>query len=432
MLSPRNSALSKECRFLRQNLAVDPERFHVYKVSKLSISQSSSHAPRPCPICDSTGPREVLHHQRFFEGPLGDGYDVVVCCVCGAGFADGVPTQAELDRYYAERSKYTYAHVGGEESPYDFRRFETIARQLEPHLPSKDARILDIGCATGGLLVVLRRLGYANVVGSDPSPACAEAARRLHGIEVHTLTLSEHSGWDERFDAVLLVGVLEHLCEVRAAVRMAARLLRPGGVLYCAQPDVEAFTECDNAPYQQFSVEHVNFFSRDSLVRLMAAEGLASREISNWMVEWREGMTDSVVSGIFSSGRSDMRRDDVTRSALCSYLATSKRQDAKIVEVIERLVGTQEPVLVWGAGTLTRRLLAATPLGLANIVAFVDSSPHLQGADLVGRKIMPPTQLAGHSERILICSVAFEREIVHTIREQIVLSNGLITFSESE
>lgn len=431
-MSPSKSALPWLCPFSRPDLAVDLNLFHFNKVLKLSISRSDSHVLRPCPVCDSTGPREVLHHQRFFEGPLGDGYDVVVCGNCGAGFADGVPTQRELDRYYADRSKYTYSHVGGEESPYDFRRFETIAKQLEPHLPSKDARILDIGCATGGLLAVLRRLGYSNVVGSDPSPACAEAARRLHGIEVHTLTLSEHSGWDERFDAVLLVGVLEHLREVRAAVRMAARLLRPSGVLYCAQPDVEAFTECDNAPFQQFSVEHVNFFSRDSLVRLMATEGLASRTVSNWMVEWREGMTDSVVSGIFFSGGSDMPRDHATRSALCSYLATSKGRDAKIVEVIEGLVRTQEPVLVWGAGTLTRRLLAATSLGMANIVAFVDSSPHLHGADLVGRKILMPAQIAERTERILICSVAFKREIVHTIREQIALSNGLIMFSDNE
>jgi len=199
------------------------------------------------------------------------------CCVaCGAAFADGIPDQAELDAYYAERSKYIYAHADGAESPFDFKRFEAIADQLEPHLSSKAARILDIGCATGGLLAVLQRRGYANVVGSDPAPACADAARRLHGIEVRTATLSEHAEWTERFDAVLLVGVLEHVREVRAAVRIAASLLRPGGLLYCAQPDVEGFAACVNAPYQQFSTEHVNFFSTASLHRLLAAAGFGA------------------------------------------------------------------------------------------------------------------------------------------------------------
>src|SRR4051812_27365459 len=112
-------------------------------------------APRPCPVCESRGRRDVLHRQQFVGGPLGDGYDVVVCTACGAGFADRIPEQADLDHYYAERSKYEYAQNGGEESPYDFKRFELIAEQVMSFLSSRDAAILDVGCATGGLLACL-------------------------------------------------------------------------------------------------------------------------------------------------------------------------------------------------------------------------------------------------------------------------------------
>jgi 2-polyprenyl-3-methyl-5-hydroxy-6-metoxy-1,4-benzoquinol methylase len=398
------------------------------------------------------GAREMLHRQRFFEGPLGGGYDVTVCGNCGAGFADGIPSQAELDRYYAERSKYTYAHANGAESPYDFKRFELIADQLEPHLPSKDARILDIGCATGGLLAVLKRRGYANVLGSDPSPACADAARRLHGIEVRAAALAEHAAWEDRFDVVLLVGVLEHLHEVRPAVKTIARLLRPGGLLYCAQPDVEAFAACENAPFQQFSMEHVNFFSQHSLQRLMAAEGLAPRRTWRWMVEWREGITDSVVSGVFSGEKGEGNRDvgnggshrrglkgaenekdrsssdgppsdGVTAPALRDYLALSSAQEAAAIRQIEELVRTREPVLIWGAGTLTRRLLATTALGRANIVAFVDSNPALCGQTLAGRVVLSPGDLAGRVETVLICSRVFEAEIRRMISRSLHLAN---------
>jgi SAM-dependent methyltransferase len=380
---------------------------------------------RPCPVCTSEGPRALVHRQRFQEGPLGEGYDVVVCAACGAGFADGIPTQSELDRYYEERSKYTYAHAAGAESPYDFKRFELIADQFEAHLPDKTARILDIGCATGGLLAVLRRRGYTNVLGSDPSATCAEAARRLYGIEVKTATLAQHAAWTERFDAVLLVGVLEHVREVRAAVQIVAGLLAPGGKFYCAQPDVEAFAECHNAPYQQFSTEHVNFFSRVSLGALLASAGLTARQVWRWQVEWREGMTDSVVSGIFgqSAGTIVHGRDYITQAALQRYVEHSAAQEAGVLRVIEDLVRSQEPILIWGAGSFTRHLLASTPLGQANITAFVDSSLSPQAAMLLGRSVLSPSALVRRPETIVICSLVFGAEIRRTITDELRLPN---------
>ena len=88
------------------------------------------------------------------DGPMGNGYNVVVCTKCGAGFADGIPSQADLDRYYAEQSKYTYDHADGAESSWDLKRFEATVGQIAHYFKSPNARILDIGCATGGLLSV--------------------------------------------------------------------------------------------------------------------------------------------------------------------------------------------------------------------------------------------------------------------------------------
>jgi SAM-dependent methyltransferase len=420
---------------------------------------------RPCPVCGSAGPHKKLHQQGFSEGVLGDGYDVVVCQDCGAGFADGIPSQADLDRYYAERSKYSYDGSGGAESPYDMARFAWTVDQLASRLPSHSLRILDVGCATGGLLSVFKQRGFANVLGADPSPACAAAARKLHGIEVRAATLAELSGWSERFDLVCMLGVLEHLRDVAPAVRTVARLMKPRGLFYAAVPDVEGLVEARNAPYQQFSMEHVNFFSRRSLDRLMASCGFAVASHWRTVLEWREGVTEPILAGLYevtgdrereggsrppsASGSGhhsvapsrapshplprslapSLARDAVTESALERYLASSRAGDEKIRARIDALVRAREPLLVWGAGALTRRLLASTALAHANIAAFVDSSLHLQGTELAGRKVLSPTQLTGHKEPILICSVAFEQEITRTIRHRLNLPNRVITLS---
>lgn len=389
---------------------------------------------RPCPVCGSRGDRRVLHRQRFYEGILGDGYDVVACAACGAGFADGIPPQAAMDLYYAEQSKYSYDGAGGAESTYDLSRFERIADQVIPHLPGRSVRILDIGCATGGLLSVFRQRGFTNVVGADPSPSCAAAARRLHGVEVRTATLGEIRDWDERFDLVLMVGVLEHLREAAAAVTTAATLLRPDGLFYAAVPDVEGLTAVRNAPFQQFSMEHVNFFSMDSLRRLLGLGGFVPRKIWQDIVEWREGVTEPVLAGLFTANPSAKYQPDFDKRstlALENYVIASAAADVAIQARIDALVENRRPLLVWGAGALTRRLLISTPLAQANITAFVDSNPHLWGLHLCGRPVLSPAKIADHNESILICSVAFEREIIQLIREQLKLTNRLISLAGS-
>jgi FlaA1/EpsC-like NDP-sugar epimerase len=98
--------------------------------------------------------------------------------------------------------------------------------------------------------------------------------------------------------------------------------------------------------------------------------------------------------------------------------------------VIDSLRRSQEPILVWGAGTLARRLLATTSFAEANITGFVDSNPHLQGQVLSHRPILGPGQIVGRKESILICSVSFAKEIAGEIRNQHGFQNRVISLSD--
>ena len=218
-------------------------------------------ALRGCPVCGGREHR-VLFQQEFAaveQSTPVTGYTVVVCNACGAGYADGIPGQRVFDQYYREMSKYEYHQRDGAESPYDERRMAIIASIIAPHVPRRDARILDVGCATGRLLADLRAKGFPNVEGLDPSPACAVAAKRLYDIRIRTNTLAELGAEDERFDLVILVGVLEHLCDLDESFTHLRAILPVGGLLYVEVPDAETFADCPSAPYQDFSTEHISF-----------------------------------------------------------------------------------------------------------------------------------------------------------------------------
>jgi SAM-dependent methyltransferase len=134
---------------------------------------------RPCPVCGN--PESSLLFRQAFEqftaASLMDGYDVVVCEGCGAGFADDIPSQSVFDAYYRDLSKYEDSPPPGKDPPSVEPRLRDIAPFIARFIPAPQTRVLEIGCASGGLLKALKDLGFRYLFGCDPSPGCVRAAR---------------------------------------------------------------------------------------------------------------------------------------------------------------------------------------------------------------------------------------------------------------
>jgi SAM-dependent methyltransferase len=387
---------------------------------------------RGCPVCGSAD-RRVVFRQDFAavdQATPVTGYDVAVCGGCGAGYADGIPEQAAFDRYYAEMSKYEYAQRDGAESEYDARRLELIAGIIAPHVKGTDARILDVGCASGRLLATLRTRGFGNVMGLDPSPSCAATAKRLYGIDVKAMTLDALARTGERFDLVILVGVLEHLRDLDAAFAQLRRLLSPGGLLYVEVPDVTAFADWPNAPYQDFSTEHINFFSPASLRNLMRRHGFVPEFVEQNHREQSYRTVMSNISAVYrmveETADAPIEFDRETAAGLERYIAASAADDRRLRETIDAVVDGHRRILVWGVGTHTSRLMATSRLAEADIAAFIESNARYHGKTLHGRPILPPSALKKRTEPVLISSRVFQREIADQIRNDLGCGNELI------
>ena len=113
-------------------------------------------------------------------------------------------------------------------------RREIVARVLEARLPA-GASVLDVGCGTG---FVLERLAERyEVTGLEPD---ASVRARAHPSIAEKLLpggsddLSAVSG--RRFDAVLMLDVLEHVDDDVGALRQVIAALKPGGLLLATVP----------------------------------------------------------------------------------------------------------------------------------------------------------------------------------------------------
>jgi 2-polyprenyl-6-hydroxyphenyl methylase/3-demethylubiquinone-9 3-methyltransferase len=96
-------------------------------------------------------------------------------------------------------------------------------------------RILDIGCGGGLVTEPLCRLGAA-VTGIDPAEENISVARHHAeaaglAIDYRAATAETLSTAGERFDAVLILEVVEHVTDVSAFVAATATLVKPGGLL---------------------------------------------------------------------------------------------------------------------------------------------------------------------------------------------------------
>jgi hypothetical protein len=97
--------------------------------------------------------------------------------------------------------------------------------------------------------------------------------------------------------------------------------------------------------------------------------------------------------------------------------------DLNIISQIER---SRKPIIVWGVGCSTTRLLANSPLGQANIQFFVDNDPKTWGQKVHGRDVISPSQLNGRSYLIVITSKIYGEDILRQIRSQLGIPNEVV------
>ena len=120
-------------------------------------------------------------------------------------------------------------------------RAAIVDREIR-HLPATPGgRLLDVGCGSGAFLARRWRRSDGARRGSTPIRRRSRARARP-GLSVTQGTLadldpSEHAG---AFDAVTLSHVIEHLHDPAERPAARQRLLRPGGLLWIATPNLEA------------------------------------------------------------------------------------------------------------------------------------------------------------------------------------------------
>jgi SAM-dependent methyltransferase len=198
-------------------------------------------------------------------------FQQMICTRCDLVFSSPAPNTSWLHDNYR-----TAAFDAGLESAYAASTYEQEIRRWLPLLPSSldSAKALDIGAGDGAFLVALKRLGFKQVLGIEPS---AEPVRRAVP-EVAACLLNEFFD-PARFPAesqalVTCFQTLEHVPDPLSLCRSVRDLLLPGGMFVCVAHDFRApLARLLGARSPIYDIEHLQLFSAASLGRLLEHSG---------------------------------------------------------------------------------------------------------------------------------------------------------------
>lgn len=173
---------------------------------------------------------------------------------------------------YESYSRNIGDSTGPAENDRAVKRF--VRHSLAPYLPrNRDARILELGCGDGLLLVALKSYGYSDLSGVDISPSQVEKARTagVDNVQVADVGAALASR-TSCYEVILAIDVLEHLpkhvCVECLAKAYAA--LTPGGCLIARCPNAAALL---GNYVQRCDLTHETAFAPRSFAQALRAAG---------------------------------------------------------------------------------------------------------------------------------------------------------------
>lgn len=203
---------------------------------------------------------------------------IVSCRACGLARRDPIPSSDELRSIYSAADYFQlssdtgigYRDYFADASvyrPYFRRKFAVLRRYASP-----PGALLELGAGAGFALEAARDAGW-EVRGLELSGAAAAWARQSFGVDITVGGLDDLRD-HERWDVIAAFQTIEHLVDVRSALRRVREALRPRGLVYFTTPDHGSLSRrAFRRFWLSYRPEHLVYFDQRSLRRILEEEG---------------------------------------------------------------------------------------------------------------------------------------------------------------
>lgn len=229
-----------------------------------------------CPLCGISGNKVIA---RFPDRTYRR------CRKCGTAYLESFAAE---EKAYDRR--YFFADYRAQYGRTYLQDFDSIRAASRPRVriirellgEQSDGAVVDIGCAYGPFLDALKESGMPGY-GVDVSPEAVTYVRKKLGIPAVCAAFEDmgRKSLPHRVSAVTLWYVIEHFRQTDLAIRKAAALLPPGGVLAFSTPNGRGISARRKLRdfLQNSPADHFTIFSPRGLRKLLSGYGLELRRI---------------------------------------------------------------------------------------------------------------------------------------------------------
>lgn len=389
---------------------------------------------RLCPICAGKQ-GEILTHVHMTLGAgikIPDSYDVVSCENCGFTFADVNANQDVYNEYYA--SDNCYSCEGDIKALGKNVSIECMKNFILKYV-KKDERILDIGCGSGDLLKILKRNGYVDLTGLDPSQASLERLKEL-GIKTIKRNIFEPIQENEvRYNTIISTCVMEHILDLNNFLKIVESYLEQDGRFFVVVPSVEGFQKYYQLKPNYFNHEHINYFSKVSLKNLMMKHSLFSLTENDgeyYCVGSDLEKQDLMLENIFEINKEKQKNieyDSKSKESIEKYIIMDNKASKKLDAIIKKVNDENRRLIIWGAGSLAMTLMANDNFA-EYVDGFVDNNDTKIGKNILGKEVYTPEILKGEKFKdhlLLIACMRYSDSILRQIHD-VGIDNEVIVY----
>jgi hypothetical protein len=366
-----------------------------------------------CPICDRTGEELVGQVQTFVRR-----WNQVItshfsfCSACEFAWMRNPPSAESLADYYSSNDQYRRSELTAEEAHHIGEQVCFLVSGAERSV----ARHLEIGPDNGAFLdlLALRLRGESFFLELNEEAASALTARGMR--DAGSLP-------DVRFDTITLRHVLEHIVDPVAFLNSTSERLNDRGVVFIEVPDYSSVADGESDVFQ---LEHVNYFSITSIQQVARRCGLRVERVEFARTAGYSTTPNRVLRALLR--RTRHRHDGNSVEAWKLLLHDSDVSIRKLGEKLSSSAG--RGLAIYGAGTLTMKLIAAAPKGvLLKHIFDVDRRKH--GWSLLGTTVQPPEAIDHRDfDLIILTVVGYEAEVRRLLREKGVPDDKIVTIQE--